>query len=809
MAGDVGDMVESTIPEMTAAARHIRKHADAFEDKFGGILSGGSLPSWVTHDGAMDDLPNFLDSADNAGPSPYYWGELQFLSSSVRLQIGGVGGGGVIGFFATSAQGIRSYGVFAENVAAQYKSREIDSEKELLAADKVLAAQLGIKIEQYGDYVGVDVKAADDPRKPTPTQGEDPGVTPWDELTFEQAHWIIGSADWQSLFSVAWRLQELSGELDAAKGRFWTDVGGLADVGGDGPIWKGAASKGFATVAERTWEALNAWVKPLDDRGTELMKATSAIFQAQDEANRISTQLAEDVSQQHLIIDGMRFAAGALWSWWNSMDIVDQVDNEGRYNVQKTMIEQKANAAAAEITRLRKEALDKIRELGRETSKVVHAAGPWTMPGQYSGLLLADAASPNLPTGPGTGAPKLGGGGGGGGATPAPSVPGATKPPTTKPPTTKPPTTKPPTTKPPTTKPPTTTPPTVPPGTSPTTPGNGAQPTTPDTQPPTIPTTPTPGGGTTPPTVPGTGTGPGGSGTPGTGAGSAPVVTPPVIPGTGTGTGGGSGSGSGSGSGPVVTPPVIPGTGTGTGGGSGSGSGNGSGPVVTPPVIPGTGTGGGAGAGAGGGGGSGGGGAGVPILPGTGGGSLPGGGSSWGGQPWTPDPITPGVSLDGRNALGAGGAGGIGGAGGGPFSDTPVTPIRPGLEGGVTTSAIGGGGGGDLGAGSTPFLPPMMPPMGGAGGGGGGGGQPRTVRRGGPRLVDGDDHHGPAPLSGRAKERKRDRPRVVSVESDSWLSTVEPSATPEPEATPGTAAEPGRAGTHAQNTERERGSHSW
>ncbi|MCP2323893.1 uncharacterized protein YukE [Hamadaea flava] len=781
--GEIGDMVESTVPEMTAAAGNIRKRASTFEKEFGGVLAGdGNIYKRSTD--LMDDLGDTIapEVAPPPGPSKgmlFFWGELGFLANSIRVQTGDVGGSGVIGFFGTAAKGIRSYATAAEAIAQQYKSHEIDSEKQLLAVDKVLAGQFGMKIEKYGDYYGVaDLHPAQDTSKNTPVQGDDPGKTDWDGLTFEQIVWMLGSANWDAIADSARRLEALSGDLSAAKNAFWGEVGSLAEIGGDGPIWKGAGSQVFATQAERTYDSMNAWVTPLLERSKALYKVAVVVMAAQDDANEISTKLEEDLGKQHAIINGMRFAGSALWSWWNGLGPNGQTDvARVQYNTQKNEIEGKANDAAAEITRLKKEALEKVKKLGKDASEKVHAAAPWKMPGEYSGLLLEDTGNPgnpNLPTA-GGGAPNLGGGGGGGGGggaggggapkVSAPKVPGGGAKNNAKNPVTK---------------------PTLPTDRT-TTPtgnngngnngngnngngnnGNGNNGGNPTTTPPNIPDVPGTGNGGN------TGGGNTGGGNPGTGGGTTPVVTPPVIPGTGgTGTGGTGTGGSGSGNGGVVVPsvPTLPGSGTNPGGGGG----NGSTPVVTPPQIPGTGTGGtgtnpgGAGTNPGGNPGT------VPILPGGGTGTTPGGGSSWGNQPWTPDPITPGVSLDGRNGLG-GSAGGLGGSsGGGPLAGTPVTPIRPGVEGaGLTTSAIGGGGGDP----NSQMYPPMMPPMGGAGMGGmggGGGGGPKTTRRGGPKLVDSQGPAGKSVLSGRTKKRRAPEPTVeIEQMTDPWLADQTP-----------------------------------
>ncbi|NUT20404.1 MAG: hypothetical protein HOV77_14555 [Hamadaea sp.] len=796
MADGIGGMVQHTIPEMTTAAGNIRKRAGSFEKSFGGVLAGTQIPYRDGDDGPMEDISETM-VPENPAPEVGYWGEYRYFTSSMKLQIGGVGSGGVIGFFGTAAKGIRSYATAADAVAQQYQSHEIDSEKQLTTVDKVLGGQFGMKVEQYGDYLGVDYATpAEDPTERTPTKGTDPGRTTWDNMDFEQAMRTLKSGPWMPISDAARRLDLLADELTKARSAFWGEVGELATTDGDGPIWKGPASQAYAMQAERTYDSFTPWISGLADRSKALYKVAATISLAWDEADRIMTERDEAVGKQFGMIDGMRMAANALWSWWNSLDRVDQSFYKDNYNTQKAIIEQNANNAADEIARLRKEATEKIRKLGKATSDTVHTKAPWKMPGPYQGMLLEDGTAPTVPTGPKTpGAPNIGGTGPGGG----PGGPGG-----------------------------------APNVNSPKVPGGGAKPkpnvkkpTVPkdnarqpvgnnnkgnnnggnnngngNTTPPNIPTTPATGnggnpgggntGGVTPPNIPDVPGGGGntGGGSPGggdTGGGTTPVVTPPSIPGTGTGgTGSGTG-GTGSGSGGVVVPsvPTLPGS---SGSGSGTGNNNGGGPVVTPPSIPGTGGGTGSGTGGGTGSGSGGNPGTVPILPGGGTGGGTGGGSSWGNQPWTPEPIVPGVSLDGRTGLG-GGMGGAGGSGeGGPFTGTPVTPIQPGVEGGLTTSAIGGGGGDGT---SSPFYPPMMPPMGGAGmggmGGGGGGGGPRATRRGAPRLVDSQGIIDKSVLSGRAKKRRAPETTVeIEQMTDPWLTDQTAAA----ETTPVVSSEP-------------------
>ncbi len=184
----------------------------------------------------------------------------------------------------------------------------------------------------------------------------------------------------------------------------------------------------------------------------------------------------------------------------------------------------------------------------------------------------------------------------------------------------------------------------------------------------------------------------------------------------------------------------------------------------------------------------------TPIVPGLPPGGLP---TLPGASPLLPGPsrvdtpsVSPppgnGVALPGRTG-GARPGGGIGGDPGAGLPTANVTPLEPATVTPVATSiGPGGGGGGGVG---TNGVPPMMPPMmggmpPGAGGSGQGGG-PRSVRRGGPRLVDPGAGDGPAALSGRSRDRGRDKPKVVSVETESWTAEQERASAPhQPQARP-------------------------
>jgi hypothetical protein len=150
-------------------------------------------------------------------------------------------------------------------------------------------------------------------------------------------------------------------------------------------------------------------------------------------------------------------------------------------------------------------------------------------------------------------------------------------------------------------------------------------------------------------------------------------------------------------------------------------------------------------------------------------GGLGGNGSGWTGGPSRNDPVGLGSGLiDGRLGGGVGGSGG-GGTGGG------VTPLQApaDLLSTGTSPALGARGVDaniDPNA-SMPFMPPMMGGM-NPGGGKGGGGGPRTVRRGGPRLVDPAEGRGPAALSGRSKDKRSEKPKVVAAETEAWTTTT-------------------------------------
>ncbi|GAB2948776.1 hypothetical protein GCM10027280_41770 [Micromonospora polyrhachis] len=103
----------------------------------------------------------------------------------------------------------------------------------------------------------------------------------------------------------------------------------------------------------------------------------------------------------------------------------------------------------------------------------------------------------------------------------------------------------------------------------------------------------------------------------------------------------------------------------------------------------------------------------------------------------------------------------------------PETPLTVGPKAANLAPGDGGGGGG------MPFMPPMGGMNPGAAAGSGGGGQPpRAVRRGGPRLVDQDTGNGPSALSGRTRDQRRDQPKVVKVETESWTPEQEPAQAP-------------------------------
>jgi F0F1-type ATP synthase, subunit b len=155
----------------------------------------------------------------------------------------------------------------------------------------------------------------------------------------------------------------------------------------------------------------------------------------------------------------------------------------------------------------------------------------------------------------------------------------------------------------------------------------------------------------------------------------------------------------------------------------------------------------------------------VPLVPGPGGTST---------SPVTP--LRPGSSTSASSVVSLGGrTAGVG--------DVVLTPTAPSPALGGTTAASGAAGTAAT-EGMVPFMPPMMGGMpaavGGGGGSGGGGGGPlggRSIRRGGPRLVDPEEGKGPAALTGRATDKRRESVKPATLETEGWV-TEPTSATP-------------------------------
>ncbi|MEV6966303.1 hypothetical protein AB0M47_14400 [Hamadaea sp. NPDC051192] len=700
--------------------------------------------------------------------------EFTYFIETVKSYIGDKNSG-IIGYRYVVEAGFKSYGKAAEIAAKEYGNHEEYSRKELSKLDKEIFEKLGIKIDDAPGYTPDTVTVTGLPAAAGRTHFLPPSVSSpgkpsdWRSMDYTKQYYTILSMHDEPVFHIGTVVSWIGLTFYDYAQRLKSRVSQLGE-GGDKAMWIGDAHDVYADQSAKTVKNMEQWNTKLHDLEDMLDRAAWAIRTANNEAGKEITRFNKAVN---------------AWA-----DIYNEKIRNANKNSFKTYqgftIPEFQAALSDHFDDERRETHEALAKIGEKMSQGLLDNTKWDTPDPYEGLMLAsEAGGPAVdPTGgnkPKLGAPNVGAGGGGGGGAGgggggAPQVNAPTVP-------------------------------TSPKNNARQPVNNGTNPNNGTVTPPTVPTNPgggNPGGGNpgtgnngngngngngttdpdagtvtppTIPTVPGTGGGTNG-GTGGTGGGTtdpdAGTVTPPTIPTVpGTGTGGSGSNGGTGGNGGVVVPPTIPTVPTlpGTGGG-----GTGNGGVVTPPTVPGTGTGGtGTGPGGTGNGGTGNGGTPgtVPILPGGGTGTTPGGGS-WGNQPWTPDPITPGVSLDGRNGLGGGGLGGS--LGSDPFTASPVTPIRPGVDGGgLTTSALGGGGG-DA---ESQMYPPMMPPMGGAGmggmGGGGGGGAPRATRRGGPRLVDSQGPAGKSVLSGRAKKRRAPEPTVeIEQMTDPWLADQTP-----------------------------------